>query len=61
MSSNVEIYRTGHEACNRRNFEAMTAEYADSITWTDHAQGRTFTNPQAKRSAICPHKRFTWS
>ena len=61
MSSNVEIYRTGHEAFNRRNFEAMTAEYADSITWTDHAQGRTFTNPQAKRSAICPHKRFTWS
>ena len=29
-----------------RNFEAMTKQYADSITWTDHAQGRTFTTPQ---------------
>ena len=42
-SRNVEIYRAGHEAFNQRDFEAMTKEYADNITWTDHAQGRTFT------------------
>jgi steroid delta-isomerase-like uncharacterized protein len=41
-SRNVETYRTGHEAFNRRDFEAMTNRYAESISWTDHAQGRTF-------------------
>ncbi len=30
---NVETYRAGHEAFNRRDFEAMTRQYADSITW----------------------------
>jgi hypothetical protein len=24
----------------------MVTRYADTITWTDHAQGRTFTTPQ---------------
>ena len=41
-ASNVEAHRAGHEAFNRRDFQAMTEHYADSITWTDHAQGRTF-------------------
>jgi len=45
-ASNVEIHRAGHEAFNKRDFEAVTARYADSITWTDHAQGRTFTTPR---------------
>jgi SnoaL-like domain len=45
-SSNVETYRAGHEAFNRRDFESMTTQSADSITWTDHAQGRTFRTPQ---------------
>ena len=45
-SENVETYRAGHEAFNRRDFEAMTRRYADSITWTDHPQGRTFRTPQ---------------
>jgi steroid delta-isomerase-like uncharacterized protein len=49
MTSNMEIYRAGHEAFNRRDFEAMTAMYADKISWTDHAQGRTFTDPQTFR------------
>jgi steroid delta-isomerase-like uncharacterized protein len=40
---NVEIYRAGHEAFNRRDFPAMTRQYADTITWTDHSQDRTFT------------------
>jgi steroid delta-isomerase-like uncharacterized protein len=44
--SNARTYRAGHEAFNRRDFEAMTEQYADSIVWTDHAQGRTFTTPQ---------------
>ena len=44
-SENVEIYRAGHEAFNRRDFEAMTSEYADSIAWTDHSQNRTFRTP----------------
>jgi steroid delta-isomerase-like uncharacterized protein len=41
-SGNVDTYRAGHEAFNRRDFAAMTSGYDDSITWTDHAQGRTF-------------------
>ena len=45
-SSNTETYRAGHEAFNQRNFAAMTKQYADSITWTDHAQGRTFGTPR---------------
>jgi hypothetical protein len=27
----------------------MTSRYADTITWTDHAQGRTFRTPQEFR------------
>jgi steroid delta-isomerase-like uncharacterized protein len=46
---NVELHRTGHEAFNRRDFAAMTSHYADSITWTDHAQGRTFRTPEEFR------------
>jgi steroid delta-isomerase-like uncharacterized protein len=45
-SRDVETYRAGHEAFNQRDFEAMTKQYADSITWTDHSQGRTFRTPQ---------------
>ena len=45
-ASNVEAHRAGHEAFNRRDFEAMTNHYADSIAWTDHAQGRTFRTPR---------------
>ena len=41
-SPNVKTHRAGHEAFNQRDFVAMTRQYADSITWTDHAQGRTF-------------------
>jgi steroid delta-isomerase-like uncharacterized protein len=51
---NVEIYRAGHEAFNRRDFEAMTKHYADSITWTDHAQGRTFRTPQEFKEDFLP-------
>jgi ketosteroid isomerase-like protein len=45
----VETYRAGHQAFNQRDFEAMTRRYADSITWTDHAQVRTFNTPQEFR------------
>jgi steroid delta-isomerase-like uncharacterized protein len=45
-SRNVQTYRAGHEAFNHRDFEAMTKHYADSIAWTDHPQGRTFTTPE---------------
>jgi steroid delta-isomerase-like uncharacterized protein len=53
-ASNVESHRAGHEAFNRRDFEAMTNHYADSIAWTDHAQGRTFRSPQEFRSDFLP-------
>ncbi len=45
-SRNVETYRAGHEAFNRRDFGAMVREYAESITWIDRARGITFTTPQ---------------
>ena len=45
-SRNVQTYRAGHEAFNRRDFAAMTTQYADTIAWTDHAQGLTFRTPQ---------------
>jgi hypothetical protein len=48
-SSNVEAYRAGHQAFNRRDFVTMTRQYADSITRTDHSQGRTFRTPQEFR------------
>src|SRR3989442_791485 len=48
-SPNVETHRAGHEAFNQRDFVAMTKQYADSITWTDHSQGRTFRTPQEFR------------
>jgi steroid delta-isomerase-like uncharacterized protein len=53
-SSNVETHRAGHQAFNRRDFEAMTSHYADTIRWTDHAQGRTFTTPQEFRDDFLP-------
>jgi predicted ester cyclase len=46
---NVETYRAGHEAFNRRDFEAMTKHYADLITWTDRARGLTFRTPREFR------------
>jgi hypothetical protein len=36
----------GREAFNLRDFVTMTRQYAASITWTDHSQGRTFRTPQ---------------
>jgi steroid delta-isomerase-like uncharacterized protein len=53
-ASNVDIYRAGHEAFNHRDFEAMTRHYADNITWTDHAQGRTFRSPPEFRGDFLP-------
>ena len=47
---NVETYRAGHEAFNRRDFEAMTGRYADSIRWTDRARGLTFRTRQEFRN-----------
>jgi steroid delta-isomerase-like uncharacterized protein len=48
-SRNIESHRAGHEAFNQRDFEAMTRHYADTISWTDHSQGRTFRTPQEFR------------
>jgi steroid delta-isomerase-like uncharacterized protein len=53
-SSNVEAHRAGHEAFNRRDFQAMTEHYADRIAWTDHAQGRTFRTRQEFRDDFLP-------
>jgi steroid delta-isomerase-like uncharacterized protein len=49
-ASNVENYRAGHEAFNRRDFDAMTEHYAERISWTDHAQERTFGTPTEFRT-----------
>ena len=51
---NVETHRAGHEAFNQRDFVAMTSQYAESITWTDHSQGRTFRTPQEFRTEFLP-------
>jgi predicted ester cyclase len=53
-SRNVETYRAGHEAFNRRDFEAMTEQYADTITWTDRARGLTFRTPQDFKRDFLP-------
>ena len=53
-SRNIETHRAGHKAFNQRDFEAMTKHYADSISWTDHAQGRTFTTRQDFRDDFLP-------
>jgi steroid delta-isomerase-like uncharacterized protein len=53
-SRNVETHRAGHQAFNRRDFEAMTEQYADGILWTDHSQGRTFTTPREFRDDFLP-------
>jgi predicted ester cyclase len=53
-ASNVETYRAGHEAFNRRDFEAMTKQYASSIAWTDHPQGRTFRTPREFKDDFLP-------
>jgi steroid delta-isomerase-like uncharacterized protein len=45
-SRNVGIHRAGHEAFNRRDFDAMVKEYADRISWVDQARGITFMTPQ---------------
>jgi hypothetical protein len=45
-SRNVETYRAGHEAFNRRDFGAMVKEYAESISWIDRARGITFRTPK---------------
>jgi hypothetical protein len=48
-TTNVETYRAGHEAFNQRGFEAMTARFARTISWTDRARGLTFRTPQEFR------------
>ena len=49
-SRNVETYRAGHEAFNRRDFDAMVKEYAESISWIDQARGSTIRTPQEFKS-----------
>jgi len=53
-SPNVATHRAGHEAFNRRDFVAMTRQYADGISWTDHSQGRTFSTPRGFRDEFLP-------
>jgi steroid delta-isomerase-like uncharacterized protein len=49
-SRNLDIYRAGHEAFNRRDLDAMIDAYAEDISWTDHARGVTFRTPQEFKS-----------
>jgi SnoaL-like domain len=45
-SMNLATYRAGHEAFNRRDFDAMVKDYAGSIVWTDRARSLTYSTPQ---------------
>jgi steroid delta-isomerase-like uncharacterized protein len=45
-SRNVKTYRAGHEAFNRRDFNAMVKQYAENISWIDQARGITFRTPE---------------
>ena len=49
-ASNIESHRAGHEAFNRRDFEAMVEKYDERISWTDQARGATFTTPDEFKS-----------
>jgi steroid delta-isomerase-like uncharacterized protein len=49
-SRNVKTHRAGHEAFNRRDFDAMVSEYTDSIRWIDQARGVTFSTPEEFKS-----------
>jgi hypothetical protein len=51
-SKNVQTYRAGHEAFNRRDFDAMVKEYAGRISWTDQARGITFETPEEFKSTF---------
>jgi len=53
-SRNVETYRAGHEAFNRRDFDALVTQYADSISWTDRARGLTFKTPGEFKTVFLP-------
>ena len=43
---NLETYRAGHEAFNRRDLDAMVSAYAESISWTDQPRALTFRTPR---------------
>ena len=43
---NLETYRAGHEAFNRRDFDTMVSAYAANITWTDQPRAVTFRTPR---------------
>src|SRR4051812_16120747 len=45
-SRNVDTYRAGHEAFNRRAFGEMVERYAESIEWIDKPRGVTFGTPE---------------
>ncbi len=45
-SKNLVNYRAGHQAFNRRDFDAMVKDFTESFSWIDHAQGITFRTPQ---------------
>jgi hypothetical protein len=51
-STNLATHRAGHEAFNRRDFDAMVKDYADAINWTDRARSLTFTTPQAFKNVF---------
>jgi ketosteroid isomerase-like protein len=48
---NVETYRAGHEAFNRRDFDAMVKEYAETISWIDPSPGASRSgHPRSSRT-----------
>ena len=51
-STNVETYRAGHEAFNRRDFDAMVKAYAESISWIDQARGITSGHPRSSKATF---------
>jgi hypothetical protein len=53
-SRNVQTYRAGHQAFNRRDFAAVVGRYAAQITWTDRARGLTFKTPEEFTDEFLP-------
>ena len=46
MPSNTEYHRTGHQAFDRREWQAVVERFAPDFTYTDHARGTTLKSAQ---------------
>ncbi len=52
MSRNLESVRTAHENWNRRNFEAVVRDLAETVTYTNRARTETLTSKNQFRQFV---------